>query len=83
MSITKESIIIDQRIQIRNLTEKVRRFENGEAIKKLKEEYEKKLRQKDREIRQLKKELEEHRRQERKITDMWFNVFEDCALQNG
>ena len=82
MSITKESIIIDQRIQIRNLTEKVRRFENGEAIKKLKEEYEKKLRQKDREIRLLKKELEEHRRQERKITDMWFNVFEDVEKEN-
>lgn len=82
MSVTKESIIIDQRVQIRNLTEKVRRFENGEAMKKLKEEYEKKLRQKDREIRKLKKELEECRRLERRNTDMWFSVFEDVEKEN-
>ena len=63
------------------LRERIRLLESGEAYIRLKKEYERLLEEKDREIRKLKAELDDSRRQSARNRENWFQVYEDMEKE--
>lgn len=63
------------------LRERIRLLESGEAYIRLRKEYEALLEEKDREIRKLKAELEDARRQAARNRENWFRVYEDMEKE--
>ena len=63
------------------LREQIRLLESGEAYIRLKKEYERLLEEKDREIRKLKAELDDSRRQSARNRENWFQVYEDMEKE--
>ena len=64
------------------LKTRIKEFESGEAYLRLKEECTKQCRGKDREIRKLKKALEDAIRQIRQNKEHWFQVYEDMEKEH-
>lgn len=56
-------------------------LESGEAYLRLRKEYERLLEEKEREIRHLKAELEDSRRQSARNRENWFQVYEDMEKE--
>lgn len=63
------------------LRERIRLLESGEAYIRLREEYERRLEEKDREIRKLKAELEDSHHQSARNRENWFQVYEDMEKE--
>ena len=63
------------------LRERIRLLESGEAMLRLRKEYERLLEEKEREIRQLKAKLEEAIRQSVRNRENWFQVYEDMEKE--
>lgn len=63
------------------LRERIRLLESGEAYIRLRKEYERLLEEKDREIRKLKAELDDSRRQCARNRENWFQVYEDMEKE--
>ena len=61
--------------------DRIRLVESGEAYIRLRKEYEDLLAEKDREIRKLKAELEDARRQAARNRENWFQVYEDMEKE--
>ena len=61
--------------------DRIRLLESGEAYIRLRKEYEDLLAEKDREIRKLKAELEDARRQAARNRENWFQVYEDMEKE--
>lgn len=65
------------------LREQIRLLKSEEAYIRLRKEYERLLEEKDREIRRLKAELEDARRQSVRNRENWFRVFEDMEKEKN
>lgn len=63
--------------KVKALQAKVDTYESGEAQRRQKEEYEKRLQEKDRIIESLKKELVRSRAETINVRNQWMEVFED------
>lgn len=63
------------------LRERIRLLESGEAYLRLRKEYGRLLEEKEREIRQLRSELEDCRRQSVRNRENWFQVYEDMEKE--
>lgn len=67
--------------EVKALQAKLDRYESGEAFRRQKEYYEKRLREKDRMIASLKKELSEARRETVTVRNNWLQVFDDMEKE--
>lgn len=68
--------------KIKALMAQVKAYESGEAYRRQQEEYEKKLREKDRTIEILKKKLEEAHLETVTVRNQWMQVFEDLEKEH-
>ena len=67
--------------EVKALRAQVKAYESGEAYRSQQESYEKKLREKDRRIRFLLKELEVSHRETVTVRNNWMQVFEDMEKE--
>lgn len=65
------------KMENKRLNLQVKAFHNGEAYRKLRQEYEAVIRKKDKEIRELNEELAESHAQNVAIRDLWFEQCEE------
>ena len=70
-----------QQYELKALREKVARFESGEEIVRVRESYEKEIRELGRIIKALKKELSEERALHSKMRDKWFEASDDLEKE--
>lgn len=70
------------KLRLRNAMQELDSYKNGNKYRQLREEYESIIRQKDREIDGLKKEVREARGEARKIRKMWNEVLDDMESEN-
>lgn len=68
--------------KVKALQAKVDTYESGEAQRRQKEEYEKRLQEKDRIIESLKKELVRSRAETINVRNQWMEVFEDLEKEH-
>jgi hypothetical protein len=67
--------------QVRSLSERLRAFESGDRYAAMREAFRRQLAEKDREIRRLKAELEQARRQTSSMRENWSQVFDDIEKE--
>lgn len=67
--------------KVKSLTAKVKAFESGEAYITLRQTFEKLLRAKDREIRELKEALAKAHSQAVTVRNHWFEVIDDMEKE--
>lgn len=68
--------------KVKALQAQVEAYESGEAYQRQKEAYEKRLREKDRIIESLKKELARSHRETITVRNQWMEVFEDLEKEH-
>ena len=68
--------------KVKALQARLEAFESGEAYRRQKEEYEKRLREKDRMIESLKKELARSHAETITVRNQWMEVFEDMEKEH-
>lgn len=68
--------------EVKALRARVEAYESGDAFRRQREKYEKMLREKDRTIKRLKKELGDSRRETVTVRNIWMEVFEDLEKEH-
>ncbi len=67
--------------EVKSLRAQVKAYESGEAFRKQRDAYEKRLREKDRIIKTLKKELADAHKETVTVRNNWMQVFEDMEKE--